>query len=165
MKVIVRLKGGVGSGFHDHPGGIGGEGNPGGSQSIGSNVSSYQNLKDAYLSANWQDKEKLSKQMISAYAKDNFPRDYSPNEIGGYSGINANDVAKNYFIAIAEGSGKSAKVHVLRQLSEFVGNYMLYKYTNRGKDLYIFDGGTSGGVVYSDRPQAARMAIYGARKE
>jgi len=53
----------------------------------------------------------------------------------------------------------------LRQLSEFVGNYMLYKYTNRGKDLYIFDGGTSGGVVYSDRPQAARMAIYGARKE
>jgi hypothetical protein len=165
MKVIVRLKGGAGSGFHGHPGGIGGEGNPGGSQSIGSNVSAYQNLKDSYLSASWQEKEKISKQMISVYAKDNFPDDYSPNEIGGYSGIDIKDVAKNYFVAVSEGSGRGAKVRISKQLLDFVGNYMLYKYTSHGEYLYIFDGGTSGGVVYSDRPQAARMAIYGARKE
>jgi len=34
-KIILRYKGGEGSGFYDHPGGIGGPGNPGGSQSVG----------------------------------------------------------------------------------------------------------------------------------
>ena len=52
MKVVIRYKGGKGSGFHGHPGGKGGKGNPGGSQSIGSTRSlnirtleGYKNLR------------------------------------------------------------------------------------------------------------------------
>jgi len=67
------LKGGPGSGFEGHPGGIGGKGNPGGSQSIGSGVSGKGSLpntekRDYVLITKDPVKEELAKTMKPIYS-------------------------------------------------------------------------------------------------